>query len=61
MSFYVFYCILTAQEEKVNTGVAVPGGGRTPAAAGGLTWVGRVARALSLSLPPLPIFRKAAC
>lgn len=60
MSFYVFHCILPAQEEKVNTGVAVPGGGRTPAAAGGVRWLGGVARALSLALPPLPVFLKAA-
>lgn len=37
-----------AQEEKVNTGVTVPGGGRSPAAPAGVRWLERVARALSL-------------
>jgi len=60
MSFYIFYCILTAQEEEVSTGAAVLGGGRTPAAVGGVRGLGRVARAPSLPLPALPIPLKAA-
>lgn len=49
MGFYIFYRILTAQEEKVNTGVAVLGSVRTPAAAGGVRWLGRVTQTLPFS------------
>lgn len=38
-----------AQEEEVNTGVAVLGSGRTPAAAGGVRWLGRVKQTLLFS------------
>lgn len=36
----------------------VPGGGRTPAVAAGVTWLGRVTQTLSLAHPPFPCFSK---
>lgn len=46
-----------AQEEKFNTGVVVLGGGRTPAAAGGVRWLGRVTSSLHFS-PSFACFPK---